>query len=136
MPQPYTCLTPQEARAFAERWLPAWTGNDPERLVDFYTPDAVYLDPAVPEGLSGREAILAYFRRLLAKNPEWAWTHRDSIPIENGFLNKWRAHIPTPGGPIVVDGVCSVQLRDGRIYRNEVYFDRTALVQAMRSQRG
>lgn len=26
-----------EARAFAERWLPAWTGVDPERLVAFYT---------------------------------------------------------------------------------------------------
>jgi len=23
-------MTPQQAREFAARWLPAWTGNDPE----------------------------------------------------------------------------------------------------------
>jgi hypothetical protein len=25
-------MTPDEAREFAARWLPAWTGNDPLRL--------------------------------------------------------------------------------------------------------
>ena len=39
-----------EARAFAEKWLPAWTGNQPERLAAFYAPDALYSDPAIPDG--------------------------------------------------------------------------------------
>ena len=30
------------ARRFAERWLPAWSGNRPELLVSFYTDDALY----------------------------------------------------------------------------------------------
>ena len=28
----FTGFAAAEARAFAERWLPAWTGNDPVRL--------------------------------------------------------------------------------------------------------
>ena len=43
-------LTAAEARAFAEQWLPAWTGNDPERLASFYSDDTFYLDPAIPAG--------------------------------------------------------------------------------------
>lgn len=30
-------LTRDEARRFAERWPPAWTGSDPERLAGFYS---------------------------------------------------------------------------------------------------
>jgi ketosteroid isomerase-like protein len=55
-------LSAEEARNFAERWLPAWTGNNPERLADFYSDDAIYLDPGVPGGVMGKPALLAYFK--------------------------------------------------------------------------
>ena len=123
--------TPEAARAFADRWLPAWTGNDPERLLAFYTEDAQYLDPAVPNGLRGHDAIGAYFRRLLARYPDWIWTQREAVPMAGGFVNLWRAEIPAAGGRVdVVDGVCLVFLRGERICRNEVYFDRVTLGQA------
>ena len=120
----------EQARAFAEKWLPAWTGNRPELLVSFYTPDAVYSDPAVPDGLRGKEAILAYFERLLAKNPDWVWTHSGSIPMQDGFLNRWHASIPLAGRTLEVDGVCTVQLRDELIYANHVFFDRSELLRS------
>lgn len=118
-----------DARAFAERWLPAWTGNDPARLVSFYSPDAVYSDPAIPGGIRGRDALLAYFTRLLARNPDWVWEHRGSIPMQDGFLNLWRAAIPLEGRRTVeIEGACTVQLRDdGLIYANHVFFDRSKL---------
>ena len=87
-------LDAAEAKAFAERWLPAWSGNRPELLASFYSEDAFYSDPAIPDGVRGREALLAYFRKLLAHNPRWVWTHRGSIPLEGGFLNLWHASIP------------------------------------------
>ena len=124
-------LGSSDARAFAEQWLPAWTGNDPEKLVAFYTDDAFYSDPAIPNGVSGRDALLAYFRKLLGKNPAWVWTHQGSIPLADGFLNEWHASIPAGATTVEVDGVCTVQLRDGRIYRNQVYFDRSSLLVAL-----
>jgi hypothetical protein len=118
----------EEGKAFASRWLPAWTGNDPELLASFYTDDAFYSDPAIPEGVRGRDQLLAYFTKLLERNPEWVWTNTGVVPMENGFLNKWRAEIPVGDSMVVAVGVCTVALRDGRIDRNEVYFDRSELL--------
>jgi SnoaL-like domain len=131
MKMEFQALNSEQARDFAEIWLPAWTGNRPDHLVSFYTEDAYYADPAVPSGIRGRAALLSYFRKLLAHNPDWVWTHRGSIPIQDGFLNKWKAAIPVGSRTIEVDGVCTVQLRDGLIYSNEVFFDRSELLEAI-----
>ncbi len=64
-------LSRAAARAFADRWLPAWSGNRPEHLASFYSFDAFYRDPAVPGGRHGRSELLQYFRALLARNPDW-----------------------------------------------------------------
>jgi hypothetical protein len=53
--------------------------------------------------------------------------------MEDGFLNRWHARIPTPDGEIETTGVCTVRLRDGLIARNEVFFDRTELLSALRA---
>ena len=122
-------MSSTEAREFASRWLPAWTGNDPERLADFYSEDAFYLDPGIPQGVKGKAALLAYFRKLLAYNPDWVWTQIEGIPLEDGFLNKWLARIPVGDKTLDVVGVCFVQLdSQGKIRRNEVYFDRSQLL--------
>jgi hypothetical protein len=117
-----------EARAFAAKWLPAWTGNDPKRLASFYHPDAFYSDPAIPGGVRGCDALHDYFVRLLRRYPDWVWQQVDSSPMPGGFLNKWRATIQVADGVLEVVGVCTVELRDGLIVRNEVYFDRTELL--------
>jgi hypothetical protein len=120
-----------EARAFAERWLPAWSGNHPDLLAPFYTEDAVYSDPAIPSGVQGRHALLAYFTKLLGRNPEWVWSHRGSVPMQDGFLNLWHASIPTAGRTVEADGACTVQLHEGLIYANHVFFDRSELLRAL-----
>ena len=124
-------MNADDAKAFAERWLPAWTGNRPELLASFYSSDALYSDPAIPDGVQGLVAMLEYFTRLLARNPDWVWVHRGSIPMQDGFLNLWRATIPAGDRSIEAQGVCTVQLRDGLIYANHVFFDRSDLVKAL-----
>lgn len=121
-------LNAAEAAQFAQRWLPAWTGNDPERLAAFYSDDALYVDPGMPTGVRGKVALLAYFRKLLASNPNWVWTQIEALPMQDGFLNKWLAKIPVGAQTLAIVGVCLVQLdAAGKIRRNEVYFDRTDL---------
>ena len=128
-------MSSEEARAFAEKWLPAWTGNQPERLASFYTDDAFYSDPAIPNGVQGRSALLAYFTKLLSLNPAWVWRHLGSIPIRDGFLNQWHATVPVGDQNVEAVGVCTVQLREGRIYSNQVLFDRSDLLEAIRVAR-
>lgn len=129
-------MTQEQAREFASRWLPAWTGNEPEKLAAFYSDDALYLDPSMPGGIRGKEKLLAYFRKLLAQNPGWVWTQIEGIPMEDGFLNKWHARIPIGERVIECVGVCFVQFDGrGKIRRNEVYFDRTEMMLEMARQR-
>jgi hypothetical protein len=124
-------MTTEHSRAFAETWLPAWSGNRPELLASFYSADAIYSDPAVRGGVRGNDVILAYFKKLLSRNPDWVWTHVGSVPMQDGFLNQWHASIPVAGHTVDVDGVCTVQLREGLIYANHVYFDRSELLAAV-----
>ena len=128
-------LTAKESREFAEAWLPAWSGNNPEYLASFYSEDAFYLDPSIPDGVKGKQALTTYFRKLLAYNPNWIWKQIEGIPLEDGFLNKWRATIPVGRKVIEVVGVCFVQLDSaGKIRRNEVYFDRSLLLEEIKNQ--
>ena len=64
---------------------------------------------------------------------EWVWAHRGSIPMQDGFLNLWHASIPVGERTVQAEGVCTVQLRDGLIYANHVFFDRSALLEALAS---
>ena len=62
-------------------------------------------------------------------NPNWVWAQLEAFPMEDGFLNKWRADIPVGDEVISIIGVCFVQLNaDEKIKRNEVYFDRSELL--------
>jgi hypothetical protein len=56
------------------------------------------------------------------------WTQVRAEPMAGGFVNIWHASIPDGDRVIECDGVCLVWLHDGLIVRNEVYFDRSALL--------
>ncbi|MCI5055188.1 MAG: nuclear transport factor 2 family protein [Flavobacteriales bacterium] len=115
----------EESKAFAEKWLPAWTGNDADGLISFYAEDAFYLDPARPKGIHGKNEIYKYFQRLLNHYPNWVWTQREAIPMQHGFVNLWNLR----DSNVNIDGLCFVQMDSNhKILRNEVYFDRTLLI--------
>ncbi|PWE17501.1 hypothetical protein DDZ18_07460 [Marinicauda salina] len=128
--------TADEAARFCADWLPAWTGGDADRLTAFYTDDAFYSDPAVPGGVEGRDALHRYFSKLLSAYPDWVWTHRRSLPVPDGFLNYWSATLSADPSAPRWEGVCVVRLREGRIFRNEVFFDRTELLRHLPERRG
>jgi len=53
--------------------------------------------------------------------------------MEDGFLNLWHASIPVGEQIVESEGACTVQLRDGLIYANHVFFDRSELLKALSS---
>ena len=122
----------RDAFEFCGEWLSAWTGNQPDKLIDFYAKDAFYRDPAKRDGLKGHREILPYFVKLLEKNPEWKWEATQVFPTKDGFVLKWRAEIPVGSTVIVEEGMDIVELMFRKISRNEVYFDRTYWLEAIR----
>lgn len=109
---------------FLNQWLAKWSGNKPQELLAFYHEDIFYRDPAFPQGLSGKEALGKYLVKLLARNPEWRWelTHFDQVNEERYYV-KWKAVIPVGDETTVEEGLDLLEIKDGLILRNEVYFD-------------
>ena len=130
---PKTAALGAELLDWCDGWLDAWTGNDPERLLAFYADDAVYQDPAARGVLRGRAQFGPWITGLLAANPEWTWTREQLMPTDKGFTLKWRAVIPVGAGVVEEYGLDIVEVKAGRIVRNEVFFDRTALLRALRA---
>jgi hypothetical protein len=121
-----------EAERLCDRWLPLWTGNRPEELIQAYSDDVFYRDSADPEGVKGKPAFLAYLRQLLASFPDWVYQAKSIIPMEGGFVLRWHATIPVGGTVLDETGMDLVFVDQGRITRNEVYFDRAAPPEGLR----
>ena len=126
-------MNADEANRFCDEWLNTWTGNTPNKLIDYYAPDAFYSDPTVRKGLKGHELILPYFKKLLKNNPAWKWTREELIPTEKGFVLKWKAEIPAGRIKVVEYGLDIVEVSSRKITRNEVYFDSFQLMKALQS---
>lgn len=109
---------------FFSQWLASWTGNNPEALLAFYHDEIFYSDPAHKNGLQGKTALKNYLIKLFARNPAWKWelVHLDQVSSPKFYL-KWRASIPTTNTLVTEVGLDLIELKDGKIIRNEVYFD-------------
>ena len=125
----------KEIITFCQNWLTSWTGNNPEKLISFYSKTAYYRDPAHPKGLKGHENIFPYFKKLLAANPKWIWRMIEVYPTEKGFIIKWKATIPVKSEEIIEYGMDILELEEDKIIRNEVYFDRTMLISLLKSKK-
>ena len=121
----------ENLEAFCSAWLNSWTGNQPDKLLGFYTEDALYLDPANKQGLKGHKELLPYFSKLLRFNTDWRWKAMEIISTGKGFTLKWEASIPVGTTTLIEHGLDIVEMQDGKISRNEVYFDRTAWMKAL-----
>ena len=125
----------KKAKEFCDQWLPAWTGNKPDLLISFYSDGAFYSDPFIPQGLKGKEQILAYLRNFISFYPNWKYEHVEIFPTENGFTLKWKVSLPFENHTVVDYGLDIVEISNDKIIRNEVYFDTSRLLKAIKEKR-
>lgn len=111
----------RQLEAFCDDWLRAWTRADPDRIVAFYAEDCWYFDPGNPDGIRGTRALHRYVARLATRVSSWRWTRRWLVPAKAGFVLRWQLDM---GQATPIEGMDAVELApDGRILRNEVFFD-------------
>jgi ketosteroid isomerase-like protein len=121
----------EEAERLTERVLAAWNSQDVESVVSCYTEDCFYLDPNTRGPVEGRDAFRRYLTKLF---PAWKmhWSLREFFLFAGGeggaFL--WQAELtPASGGKTTIaNGMDLIMISGDRISRNEVYFDRVALL--------
>jgi ketosteroid isomerase-like protein len=119
-----------EALRLSDIILSAWNEQDVEKVISCYTEDCIYLDPNTRGPVVGHDALRRYLTRLFQR---WRmhWTRREFFTFADGsgtaFL--WQAQLtPASGGKTAeIDGMDLALVRDGKLCRNEVYFDRMAL---------
>lgn len=124
-------MNTEELIQFCDDWLEAWTGNRPAELLEFYAANAFYSDPGRPTGLRGHSEMEPYLTKLLAQNPSWVWERHELMPTAKGFTLKWKALIPVGDSAVEEYGLDIVEIDQGKITRNEVYFDRTMLLRVI-----
>jgi ketosteroid isomerase-like protein len=120
----------QKMLALADEFLRAWNTQQVERVVACYTPDLEYRDPNTRGTVRGADAMRHYLAKLFGR---WQmhWSLREAHLFEDGqgCAVLWHATFRRGADdvPIEVDGIDFVTVRDDRITRNEVVFDRAQL---------
>lgn len=107
---------------FNARWLKAWSDKDVELLVSFYAKDCRYMDPSVPHGLTGREALRDYLTKLFGSTPAMRYDPEETWSTEGGFCGRWYCTIgDDPNAKPAMRGFDLVILNGDEIALNEVY---------------
>jgi len=120
----------QELLQLAETFLSAWNVQDVDRVLSCYAEDCVYQDPNTRGPVVGHDALRRYLTRLF-DGWNMHWSMREFFPFveTDGCAFLWKARLtPASGGTTTeIDGMDLAVVRDDRLCRNEVYFDRVAL---------
>ena len=107
---------------FNARWLKAWSDKDVGQLLSFYAADCRYVDPQVPQGLEGHDALGAYLTGLFGATPPMRYDPDEVWPIPGGFCGRWFCVIGAdPAAAPALRGFDLVLLQDGLIAVNEVF---------------
>lgn len=111
-------------RRFAQRWQRPVA----EELRDLMHPDTQNLIPpmTVP---ANREGVVEHFRQVLQQLPDLEVEVIRWAPTGDAVLVEWRAHASVAGEPLEWQGVDRFNVRDGRMYQAQVYWDTRGVAQ-------
>ncbi len=123
-----------ELKAIEGPIIAAWNDHDVDAVVACYTPDLVYIDPNTRGAVEGADAMRRYLTKLFDRW-EMHWTVKQIFPLADldGSAALWRASLTAraTGRTAEIDGMDLVLIEDGKVKRNEVYYDRAALASVL-----
>ena len=131
MSAPYRATTsqvdPSDFPRIYETWDAALSRNDPEALLDLYSPDATLESPLVPHLMgvdsgvcSGQAQLRAFFRVLAQRKPAMRRYYRTAF-LTDGNKMMWEYPRSAPDGE-QMDFVEVMELRNGLIQHHRVYW--------------
>jgi steroid delta-isomerase-like uncharacterized protein len=123
-----------------ERYVELYNAGDLDGVMDLYAEDAVQL---MPEGIfEGRDAIRERLARDLVACPDIAWTVLSFVEQGDTFADEWSfvathtgpfqlpdgTEYPATGRRVELRGMELVEMRDGKIVVDNLYYDNMAVL--------
>lgn len=117
----------EEANAFVEKFIAAWSDPTVERLQELTHPDVVLEQPMMPR-MAGKEAAREGFGRLLSLFPGirgdvLRWSAEDNL-----VLIEMRMIVPAGSRPLEWDLVDRIELEGGLVRERITYMDSLPIV--------
>jgi steroid delta-isomerase-like uncharacterized protein len=123
-----------------ERYVERYNAGDLDAVMDLYAEDAVQI---MPEGtFEGRSAIRERLARDLVACPDIAWTVLSFVEQGDTFADEWTfvathtgpfqlpdgTELPATGKRVELRGMELVEVRDGKIVVDNLYYDNMAVL--------
>jgi len=123
-----------------DKYVELYNAGDLDGVMDLYAEDATQL---MPEGLfEGRAAIRERLARDLEACPDIAWTVESFVEQGDSFSDEWSfvathtgpfqlpdgTELPPSGRQVALRGMEYVQVRDGLIAVDNLYYDNLAVM--------
>jgi steroid delta-isomerase-like uncharacterized protein len=122
-----------------EHYVARYNAGDLDAVMDLYAEDAVQI---MPEGtFEGRSAIRERLARDLVACPDIAWTVLSFVEQGDTFADEWSfvathtgpfqlpdgSELPPTGKQVELRGMELVEVRDGKIVVDNLYYDNMAV---------
>lgn len=126
-----------EWRRQSDACLDGWNRHDVEDVVAWYSEPFVYRDPNTKGPIESRDALRRYLTKLFDRW-EMTWSTCEVFPFEgcDGAAVTWNATFRLRTGPdrVHIHGIDIIVLRDGKMARDEIFFDRSLLAPLVTAQ--
>ena len=122
--EPSPELSGHATRMVIDRFNEAFNRHDADALAEWLTDDTVFEDTSpAPDGkrVSGKEAVVAFWRGWFARNPEARFEAEDIIVSADRAVVLWVYHKQRDGRPWHIRGVDIFTVRDGKVAAKLAY---------------
>lgn len=128
-------LTTKEVSQIVQERFAAWAAGDPQRVLDLYHEEARYWDTRAEAGLAGRAALARHLGPLLRDfDMQFALLEEHRLLGRDAAIALWECAVRRrdadgqAGQDLLLQrGMNILEIRDGRIVRDECYNDAAAL---------
>ena len=125
-------------KAFVEHYAAAWSAQNIEAILSFFTEDCVYEDVALSAVNTGKQQLEAFLRVTFTATPDFRIEPKAVFAAGDRAASEWimsgTQTGPFPGIPATkkkfsVRGVSLMELEQGKIRRNTDYWSLATLLQ-------
>jgi ketosteroid isomerase-like protein len=103
------------------RYNDAWNGQDLETIDALHHPAIVFDNHTAGERAEGSDAVRDHIARIFENNPDMRFTTRSLQAGEDFAVCEWTLNVTKDGRALEWDGIDVFPLKDGLIFRKDVY---------------